>query len=256
MDITRRQTLMTVALGSAAAALGATKAKAAETQHDPDFYEMKHRMLNISKRGKSLSLEQKYLVLLSTCAAQALAFEAKATAAAALKDGVSPITVKEAVIQTSPYVGVGRVETILPAINEALTEAGVKLPLESQVTVNDENRLEKGLEVQVSIFGERIKDMHKNALPGQEGIIIDDLSGWCFGDFYTRKGMSIKDRELVVFAAIAALGGCEPQLTSHANANIKEGNSKQDLVDAIRIAAPLNGFPRTLNALAVVNSLK
>lgn len=36
-------------------------------------------------------------------------------------------------------------------------------------------------------------------------------------------GMSVKDRELVVFAAIAALGGCEAQLKAHADANLKEG---------------------------------
>ncbi|MCD8339684.1 MAG: carboxymuconolactone decarboxylase family protein [Burkholderiales bacterium] len=246
---------MTVAVGAAASALS-IKAQAAETCENPDFEEMKNRMLNVSERGKGLSTEQKYFVLLATSAAQALPVEAKAIAAAAIKAGVTPIAITEAVIQTSPYVGVGHVEAILPAVNEALKEAGVKLPLESQVTVNDENRLEKGIEVQVSIFGDYIKEMHKNAPKGQEGIIINDLSGWCFGDFYTRKGMSIKDRELVVFAAIASLGGCETQLTIHENANINEGNSRQDLVDAIQIAAPLNGFPRTLNALAVVNNIK
>nr|WP_237178681.1 carboxymuconolactone decarboxylase family protein [Parasutterella muris] len=63
-------------------------------------------------------------------------------------------------------------------------------------------------------------------------------------------------RELVVFAAIAALGGCESQLKAHTGANLKEGNTKQNLADALQIAIPLNGFPRTLNALAVVNSFK
>lgn len=122
-------------------------------------------------------------------------------------------------------------------------------------TVNDQNRLAKGIEVQTAIFGDAITQMHKNTIEGMKPLMIDDLSGYCFGDFYTRTGMSVKDRELVVFAAIAALGGCEAQLKAHAGANLKKGATKQNLVDALQVAVPLNGFPRTLNAVAVVNSI-
>ena len=83
----------------------------------------------------------------------------------------------------------------------------------------------------------------------------DDLSGWCFGDFYTRKGLAIAERELATFCTIAALGGCEAQLSAHAAANLRCGNTKDNLIDALQCAVVYLGFPRTLNACAVVDKV-
>lgn len=252
--LTRRQALVAASAGAMTAMVSSVHA--APKSFDEDIDSIEKRLFNVDKRGKGLSTERKFIVLLAVAATQALSDEMEKIALLALKQKVDPIAMREAVYQVTPYVGIGRVQSVLPALNKAFEKAGVKLPLASQRTVDDNNRLEKGIEVQVSIFGDRIKSMHQNAAEGQKDLIIGDLSGYCFGDFYTRKGMSIKDRELVVFSAIAALGGCESQLKSHTQANLKEGNTKQDLIDALQVALPLNGFPRTLNALAIVNSAK
>lgn len=224
---------------------------AKERNLDPDMDAIIARMMNVTKRATTLATNQKYFVLLATCAAQGLSEEAEGVTAAALKAAVEPIAIKEAVYQTAPYVGIGRVKEALEGVNKALKEAGVRLPLASQTAVN----LAKGIEVQTAIFGDAITQMHKNTTEPMKPLMINDLSGYCFGDFYTRTGMSVKDRELVVFAAIAALGGCEAQLKAHADANLKEGATKQNLIDALQVAVPLNGFPRTLNAVTVVNSI-
>ena len=227
---------------------------AKERNLDPDMDAIIARMMKVTKRATTLATNQKYFVLLATCAAQGLSEEAEGVTAA-LKAAVEPIAIKEAVYQTAPYVGIGRVKEALEGVNKALKEAGVRLPLASQTAVNDQNRLAKGIEVQTAIFGDAITQMHKNTTEPMKPLMINDLSGYCFGDFYTRTGMSVKDRELVVFAAIAALGGCEAQLKAHADANLKEGATKQNLIDALQVAVPLNGFPRTLNAVTVVNSI-
>ncbi|WP_304854880.1 carboxymuconolactone decarboxylase family protein [uncultured Parasutterella sp.] len=254
-EISRRKMLLTAAAGSVALA-ASVPAYATERNSDPDMDSVRSRMMAVEKRGTTLTEEQKYWVLLSTCAAQGLDDETEEITASALKAGVKPVTIKEAIYQTFPYVGIGRARQALKGANKAMKAAGIKLPTASQTTVNDQNRLQEGIRVQTSIFGDAITQMHRNTAPEMKPLMIDDLSGYCFGDFYTRTGMSIKDRELVVFAAIAALGGCESQLKAHTGANLKEGNTKQNLADALQIAIPLNGFPRTLNALAVVNSFK
>ncbi len=104
----------------------------------------------------------------------------------------------------------------------------------------------KGIEVQTAIFGDAITQMHKNTTEPMKPLMIEDLSGYCFGDFYTRTGMSVKDRELVVFAAIAALGGCEAQLKAHAGANLKEGATKQNLIDALPGGRSLERFSENI----------
>jgi len=109
--------------------------------------------------------------------------------------------------------------------------------------------------VQKGIFGNAIDKMHASTPENQAYISKQALTAYCFGDFYTRTGLDLKARELITFTAIMCLGGCEPQLKAHTAANLSVGNSKQDLIDTIMVAMPYIGFPRTLNALAVVNEI-
>ncbi len=250
MTISRRGVLISTCVGVTGMVGGI--AQAAERSMDPDMDEIQGRLMKLDGRGTTLTTNQKFIVLLATVAAQGLEDESEKITGLALKSGLDPILIKEALYQVTPYVGFGRVQEALKGANEAFKKTGIKLPLATQKTVDDSNRLQKGIEVQIAIFGETITKMHKNTSKDLQSLMIDDLSGYCFGDFYTRTGMTIKDRELAVFAAIAALGGCESQLKAHTLANLKEGNSKRNLIDALQIALPLNGFPRTLNALAVV----
>lgn len=173
----------------------------------------------------------------------------------ALNIGVSPIEIKEALYQCSPYVGYPRVFAALEKANEVFKEKNISLPIESQSTVTESTRFDKGLETQVSIFGDAILAAHSNAAPNQKHI-QNFLSANCFGDFYTRKGLDLKTRELLTFIMIISLGGAEPQAASHASANISIGNSKDMLIEAVTQCIPYIGYPRTLNAIAIINNIK
>ena len=173
----------------------------------------------------------------------------------ALNIGVSPIEIKEALYQCSPYVGFPRVFAALEKANEVFKEKNISLPIESQSTVTESTRFDKGLETQVSIFGDAILAAHSNAAPNQKHI-QNFLSANCFGDFYTRKGLDLKTRELLTFIMIISLGGAEPQAIAHANANIKMGNSKDMMLEAVTQCLPYIGYPRTLNAITIINNIK
>ncbi|WIH81359.1 carboxymuconolactone decarboxylase family protein [Brachyspira pilosicoli] len=173
----------------------------------------------------------------------------------ALNVGVSPIEIKEALYQCSPYVGFPRVFAALEKANEVFKEKNISLPIESQSTVTESTRFDKGLETQVSIFGDAILAAHSNAAPNQKHI-QNFLSANCFGDFYTRTGLDLKTRELLTFIMIISLGGAEPQAIAHANANIKMGNSKDMMLEAVTQCLPYIGYPRTLNAIAIINNIE
>jgi 4-carboxymuconolactone decarboxylase len=51
---------------------------------------------------------------------------------------------------------------------------------------------------------------------------------------------------------LAALGGCEPQLAGHVAANLAVGNDRRVLIGTLTQLLPFLGYPRTLNALRVV----
>lgn len=171
---------------------------------------------------------------------------------AALNFGVTPVEAKEIVYQAVAYLGMGRVFPFLKITNEVLTEGGVTLPLPGQKTTTMENRREAGTQAQVDIFGENMKDFWKSG-PEESRHINYWLAANCFGDYYTRTGLDYKQREMITFCFLAAQGGCEPQLTSHAAANMKIGNDKAFLIKVISQCLPYIGYPRSLNALRCVN---
>jgi 4-carboxymuconolactone decarboxylase len=129
---------------------------------------------------------------------------------------------------------------------------GIALPLEGQSTTNPQTRFDKGIEVQKKIFGEKIDQMYQQS-PKDELHIQRFLSANCFGDYYTRKGLDLKTRELLTFSMIAALGGCDPQLAGHVAANLAVGNDRRVLVGTITLLLPFIGYPRTLNAIRIIN---
>ena len=161
---------------------------------------------------------------------------------AALNMGVTPVEVKEIVYQSAAYLGIGRVFPFLKAVNEELTSRGISLPLEGQSTTTPETRLTAGNQVQVDIFGEGMRDF-QNSGPEESRHINKWLADNCFGDYYTRTGLDNKQREMITFCFLAAQGGCEPQLTSHAAANLRIGNGKDFLIQIISQCLPYLGYP-------------
>ncbi|MDE6107307.1 MAG: carboxymuconolactone decarboxylase family protein, partial [Oscillospiraceae bacterium] len=178
--------------------------------------------------------------------------EFRAMLPAALNMGLTPVEVKEVVYQAVAYLGIGRVYPFLNITNQVLTEQGVKLPLEPQCTNTMENRVETGEQAQVDIFGEGMRGFATAGAPGREHI-NRWLSGNCFGDYYTRTGLDYRQREMITFCFLAAQGGCEPQLTSHAAGNMRIGNDKAFLIKIISACLPFIGYPRSLNALRCVD---
>jgi 4-carboxymuconolactone decarboxylase len=172
----------------------------------------------------------------------------------ALNLGVTPIEVKEIVYQAVPYCGIAKVLDFIHATNEILAARGVKLPLEGQSTTTPETRLKKGLAVQKEIFGAMIDKMYEES-PKNQLHIQEYLSDNCFGDFYTRRGLDLKTRELLTFSMILSLGGCEPQLKGHIQGNVAMGNDKDTLLSVVTQLLPYVGYPRTLNVIRCINEV-
>ena len=134
----------------------------------------------------------------------------------------------------------------LDAVNAELTARGVALPLAGQATTTMADRLEKGAQAQAAIFGPHMLEAWK------QGHINRWLAANCFGDYYTRTGLDLAQRELITFCFLAAQGGCEPQLTAHAGGNMNLGNDAAFLTRVVSQCLPYIGYPRSLNAIACI----
>jgi 4-carboxymuconolactone decarboxylase len=174
---------------------------------------------------------------------------------AALTAGVTPVEAREIVYQAIPYAGMGKAFDFIHATNDALTERGVALPLDGQATATPATRAEQGRAVQEQIVGAtRVAGMYAAAAEDQLHF-QRFLSANCFGDHVARSGLSLPLRELLTFALLAALGGCDPQVRGHVAGNLNVGNNRQQLIDVITVLLPFIGYPRALNALAAVNEV-
>ena len=218
-------------------------------QTDPEFAErFEHFAFDevVNEPGQQLDDTTRYLAILATLLGCQGIEEFGAVLPRALDAGVTPVMVKETVYQAVDYLGIGRVRPFLDAVNAELTARGVALPLAGQATTTMADRLEKGAQAQAAIFGPHMLEAWK------QGHINRWLAANCFGDYYTRTGLDLAQRELITFCFLAAQGGCEPQLTAHAGGNMNLGNDAAFLIRVVSQCLPYIGYPRSLNAIACI----
>lgn len=171
---------------------------------------------------------------------------------AALEMGMTPIEIREIVYQAVAYMGAGRMLKFIPLMNEQFRAKGYELPLEGQAKVAHEDRRRAGNEAQVTIFGEGMRGSYDQG-PEEKRHINEWLSSNCFGDWYTRGGLDLADRELLTFCLLVAQGGCEPQAIAHAKGNFNLGNDREKLIKVVSQLVPYIGFPRCLNGLTCID---
>jgi 4-carboxymuconolactone decarboxylase len=222
---------------------------------DPEFIELFDNWAfdEVIRQSQLDTKTRVMMILASTIASQALG-EYKVMVGAALTVGLTPVVIKEILYQSVPYVGVAKVFDFLQATNAVFQERGIELPLEGQSTTTPETRFEKGVAAQKTIFGEAIAKMRQQA-PKDQMHIQDFLAANCFGDYYTRNGLDLKTRELLTFAMLISLGGCEPQVKGHVTGNLNVGNDRTRLIDVVTQLLPYIGYPRTLNALRAIDEV-
>ena len=205
-------------------------------------------------RHGNLDTKTRLMVILASLIAQHTLAEYKVMLGGALNVGVTPIEAKEILYHSVPYVGMAKAFELIHATNDVLESRGVELPLEGQSTTTPDDRFEKGLALQRSIFGDRIDKMYEQSSNSQIHI-QRFLTANCFGDYQTRTGLDLKTRELLTFSILLSLGGCEPQLKGHIQGNANVGNDKAFLLAVVTQLLPFIGYPRALNAIACLNEV-
>ncbi|GAA2065527.1 carboxymuconolactone decarboxylase family protein [Catenulispora yoronensis] len=90
------------------------------------------------------------------------------------------------------------------------------------------------------------------ALPGIEGLapgFTDWIVTALFGGTYQRPALGLRERQIANLAALAALGGVEPQLVGHVRTSERIGMSREEIVEVFVHLAPYVGVPKALAGL-------
>ncbi len=224
------------------------------SQSDPEFSQMIKKYI-YADIASQIKLDKKSAALVNTVALTTLEADRELLYLSfdeALKQA-SVSELKETIYHITPYVGFIRVKKTLDVLNDYLSEKKVNDKEKSFTTTTDSDRFEKGLAFQVGTYGERINQMRAST-PDYQKHLQDDLSAFCFGDFYTRDIFDLKQREFFTVAAIGSLG-IEPQFKSHVAATIQSGGTKEEVIGIITALNPYIGFPQTLNLLRCANEV-
>lgn len=224
-------------------------------QTDPEFMEILQKFIfgEISQIG-SLDNKIRELITVTILTTMQTLPQLKAHVKASLNVGVTPLEIREAIYNCAPFIGFPKTLNAISTMNEVFKENNISLPLEEATTTTEENRFEKGSEIQSPIYGTEIKDKYQN-LPKEIGEAIPRfLTEVGFGDFYTRKGLSVKTRELLVLCILTTLGQIGP-LKAHVLGNIKVGNSLETQYAALMQCLPYIGFPAVFVAINMMKEM-
>ena len=113
------------------------------------------------------------------------------------------------------------------------------------------DRYERGEALLRKIDGDKVAD---NLIAAYENLAPDFtryLVEFAFGEIYARDG-DLKHRELIAIASLATMGGCDAQLQTHVHGAFNVGLTESEIVEAVMTLIPYVGFPKALNAIAVV----
>ncbi|MBV8583741.1 MAG: carboxymuconolactone decarboxylase family protein [Candidatus Eremiobacteraeota bacterium] len=110
---------------------------------------------------------------------------------------------------------------------------------------------ERGERLLRKIDGDKVAD---NLLREYQDVAPDFaryLVEFAFGEIYARDD-DLRHKEIVAITSLATMGGCDRQLETHVHGALNVGLSEAEIVEVVMTLIPYVGFPKTLNAMAVV----
>ena len=166
--------------------------------------------------GVLTDVERELLTITALTAMQTLP-QLRAHVGAALNIGASPLQLRETIYQCAPYIGFPKTLNAIDIANGVFEANGISLPLENAGTVDATDpsaREQAGAAIQAPLYGNEVKEVF-SALPKPfDEFVPHLLTSSAFGDFATRGGLDVAQRELISLVAIAAIGA-SAQLRPH-----------------------------------------
>ena len=99
--------------------------------------------------------------------------------------------------------------------------------------------------------GEAVLESLNDIAPDLGKYIIE----YAFGDIYSRKVTSLKQKEVAVVAALTAMGNATPQLKVHINGALNVGCSIEELVEIMLQMSVYCGFPSAINGINILKEV-
>lgn len=204
-------------------------------------------------RRPGLDAPQRQLVTIAALAAQGdTAPQLNFHIDAALRVGVTPVEIVEALVHLVPFAGFPRALNAVAVARKVFTDSGAQLTPPVQTDVR--NRYDRGAEKLVEIDGQHgldVVESLRDITPDLGRYIVE----FAFGDVYNRPWLNPQQRQLVTIGALTAFGDTAPQLRVHIGAALNVGLDRSHVIEALIHIVSYAGFPRVLNAITVARDV-
>ena len=120
--------------------------------------------------------------------------------------------------------------------------------------MNDENRREQGMAVRRSVLGDEHVDRAIDATTGLTADFQDLITRYAWGEIWSRPGLVRRDRSIAVISSLIALGQWD-ELGLHLRAALRNGLTRDEIVEVILQSAVYAGVPAANRAFALANDL-
>ena len=172
----------------------------------------------------------------------------------ALEIGVAPLAMLEVFLQAGLYGGFVTTEAAVEVAREVFESRGVAVPKTPSREDSNETLDARGREIMAKLHGERSTGGY--AAPGNPitGALYPSAIRYGYGELWDRPGLDHRERMLVAIAAFTGLG-LEGQLRKFAQSALNIGLSRDEVIEAVIQTGPYSGFPRALNALAILTEV-
>jgi len=109
---------------------------------------------------------------------------------------------------------------------------------------------EKGLETRKEILGEEFVDRQFSNATDFSRPLQELVTDNCFGDVWSREGLSRRDRSLLTVALLAALNRGHA-LEAHVKAAVTNGATVEEIRETLVHTIPYCGFPAAFDAFEI-----
>ena len=119
--------------------------------------------------------------------------------------------------------------------------------------MENNNRYEAGLNVMEELFSPEVRtgmEEIKKISPDLWNMIVS----FGFGDLYTRKSLTLQQREYITLTSLITQGAFE-QFKVHLQASLNIGLTKEEITEIIIQCAGYVGFPKAVQAMGIAGEI-
>lgn len=111
---------------------------------------------------------------------------------------------------------------------------------------------ERGLELVSEVFGRGAERFFREGLETRSGPVLEMGLRNCFGDVWASDALPRKTRSFIVLAILAA-GSYHAEFKTHVRGALRNGATREELVELVRMIYVYCGIPASMFALRALN---